>query len=44
MLDDCSHWVQQERWEDTNALMRAFLAKHPVGAPAPAQESARAAA
>ncbi|KAK9833515.1 hypothetical protein WJX81_000275 [Elliptochloris bilobata] len=28
---DCSHWVQQECWEDTNALMRAWLAKHPAG-------------
>ena len=31
---ECSHWVQQERWEDTNALMRAWLAKKPVAEPA----------
>ncbi len=36
VLDNCSHWVQQERWEDTNRLMRAFFAAKPLAAPAAA--------
>jgi len=42
VLDNCSHWVQQERWEDTNRLMRAFFAAKPLAAPAAAPAATRA--
>lgn len=26
IVQDCSHWMQQDRWQEVNALLREFLA------------------
>lgn len=30
ILDDCGHWIQQERHEEVNSLLTAWLASLPA--------------